>query len=188
VWQNKQVLSTADAQQVVTASLHAQGASVVRFHTGIVKASVNEKPEDPHYRLMEKAGLLKPKKGNGRTFPIALTDQSEKLLTEIPGTKTTKEQDGTSLYVIPLAERRLVAITKVTMINRERATVEFQWKWEPNKIGNLLDASGSRVKSLNTWGRATLIDKNGANFYHADPSKVVVALAKTSGNWQIATE
>jgi len=72
VWRNKQVLSTADAQQVVTASLRAQGASVVRFHTGIVKASVNEKPEDPHYRLMERAGLLNQKKGTVARFPSLL--------------------------------------------------------------------------------------------------------------------
>src|SRR5437879_13702070 len=59
VWQNQQVMSTADAGNVVSASLKAQGPAVVRFHTGMVKASVNEKPEDPHYRLLEKAGLLK---------------------------------------------------------------------------------------------------------------------------------
>src|SRR5207253_3752345 len=51
VWQNQQVMSTADAGNVVSASLKAQGPAVVRFHTGMVKASVNEKPEDPHYRL-----------------------------------------------------------------------------------------------------------------------------------------
>src|SRR5262249_780504 len=62
VWQDQQVLSTADPQRVVAPSWPAQGAPVVRFYTGIVKASVNENPEDPHYRLMEKAGLLKPKK------------------------------------------------------------------------------------------------------------------------------
>jgi hypothetical protein len=102
--------------------------------------------------------------------------------------RKTRESDNTDLYVVPLAERRLVAISKVTMINIERATVEFQWKWEPNKLGNLFDASGSLVKSFNTWDRATLIDKYGASFYHGDPSKVVVALTKASGNWQIATE
>jgi hypothetical protein len=70
----------------------------------------------------------------------------------------------------------------------ERATVEFSWKWDPNKFGNLLDASGSLVKSFNTWDRATLIDKYGANFYHAEPTKMALVLVKTPKGWQVATE
>jgi len=48
IWQNKQVLSTTDAAAVVTASLKAQGPAVVHFHTGFLKASVEERPEAPH--------------------------------------------------------------------------------------------------------------------------------------------
>lgn len=51
IWQNKQVLSTTDAAAVVTASLKAQGPAVVHFHTGLLKASVEERPEAPHDRL-----------------------------------------------------------------------------------------------------------------------------------------
>jgi hypothetical protein len=188
VWKNKQVLGSAEAGNVISQSLRSQGPAVVRFHTGLVKAAVNEKPEDPHYRLLEKAGLLKRGKGNGRIFPIALTAQGQKLLADIADVKKTKEADNSELYVVPLAERRLVTISKVTMVNPDRATVEFEWKWEPNKLGNLFDASGSLVKSFNTWDRSTLIDKYGAAFYHGDPAKVVVALAKTDGRWQIAIE
>jgi hypothetical protein len=188
VWQNKQVLGSAEAGNVISASLQSQGPAVIRFHTGLVKAAVNEKPEDPHYRLLEKAGLLKLGKGNGRVFPIMLTVQGQKLLAEIADVKKTKEADKSELYVVPLAERRLTNIAKVTMVNPERATVEYEWKWEPNKLGNLFDASGSLVKGFNTWDRSTLIDKYGAAFYHGDPTKVVVALSKTNGKWQIATD
>ena len=44
------------------------------------------------------------------------------------------------------------------------------------------------VKSFNTWDRATLIQKHGANFYHGEPTKVTLALMKTDKGWQIATE
>jgi hypothetical protein len=189
VWQNKQVMSTADAGSVVSASLKAQGPAVVRFHTGMVKASVNEKPEDPHYRLLEKAGLLKRGKLTGRTYPIVLTSQGEKLLAEIPDVEKTKEKDNTDLYVVHLAERRLAEISKITMLSPERARVEFSWRWEPNKLGNLFEASGSLVKSFNTWDRSTLIDKYGANFYHGEPTKVALVLVKTPSNrWQVAIE
>src|SRR5947209_3324055 len=59
VWQNKQVLTTAEAGNVITASLKGQGPAVVQFHTGLVKASINEKPQDPHYRMLEKIGIVK---------------------------------------------------------------------------------------------------------------------------------
>src|SRR5581483_3451151 len=122
VWQNKQVLSTAEAGNVISASLKAQGPAVVQFHTGMVKASINEKPQDPHYRMLEKIGIVKLGKANaaGRIFPIAITPQGEKLLAEIPDVQKVREKDGTDLYVVPLAQRRLMEISKVTMVNPER--------------------------------------------------------------------
>jgi hypothetical protein len=188
LWQNKQVLATSEAGNVISASLQAQGAATIRFHTGLVKASVNEQPEGPHYRLLAKAGLLNVGKGNGRTFPITLTVQGQNLISEINDVQKAKEKDNTESYVVPLAERRLAQVSKVTMNGPERATVEFSWKWDPNKFGNLLDASGSLVKSFNTWDRATLIDKYGANFYHAEPTKMALVLVKTPKGWQVATE
>jgi len=191
VWQNKQVLSTAEAGNVISASLKAQGPAVVQFHTGMVKASINEKPQDPHYRMLEKIGIVKLGKANaaGRIFPIAITPQGEKLLAEIPDVQKVREKDGTDLYVVPLAQRRLMEISKVTMVNPERATVQYTWKWEPNKVGNFFDVAGSTVKSFNTWERATLIEKYGANFYHGDPTAVQVSLIKNQSKvWQIATE
>jgi hypothetical protein len=189
IWQNKQVLSTTDAAAVVTASLKAQGPAVVHFHTGFVKASVEERPEAPHYRLLDKAGIIKLGKANGRTTPIAVTAQGQKLLSEIPDVIKTKEKDGTDAYVVPLATRQLAEISKITMLSPERASVQYSWKWDPNKLGNLFDASGSLVKSFNTWDRATLIEKSGANFYHQDPTKVAVVLVKTDrGVWQVAFE
>lgn len=185
VWQNKQVLSNADAGNAISAALRQQGPATVRFHVGMVKPSVADKPEDPHYRLLEKAGIVKLGKASERVFPVALTSDGQKLLSEITGVSKVKEKDGTDLYVVPLAERRLVEISKVTMNSPTRATVVYSWKWEPNKLGNLFDASGSLVKSFNTWDRSVLIDKYGADFYHGDPTKLQIVLSKPdNGPWQ----
>jgi hypothetical protein len=185
VWQNKQVLSTADAGNAISAALRQQGPATVRFHVGMVKPSVEEKPEDPHYKLLEKAGIVRLGKAKDRVYPVALTSDGQKLLGEIAGVSKVTEKDGTDLYVVPLADRRLVEISKITMDSLSRATVIYSWKWEPNRLGNLLDASGSLVKSFNTWDRATLIDKYGANFYHSDPAKVQIVLTKPDrGPWQ----
>jgi hypothetical protein len=185
VWLNKQVLSNADAGNAISTALRRQGPATVHFHVGMVKPSVAERPEDPHYRLLEKAGLVKLGKASERVFPVALTSDGQKLLADIPDVSKVKEKDGTDLYVVPLAERRLVEISKLTMNSPTRATVIYSWKWEPNKLGNLFDATGPLVKSFNTWDRARLIDKYGANFYHADPTKVQIVLTKPdNAPWQ----
>ena len=189
--ESRKVVSNQEATAIVVAALKNQGPATVQFHTGMVKGSVSDKPHDPHYRLLEKAGLIKLGKDTGpygSTTPVMLTAEGQKLLADLPSVSKSKEKDGSDLYLVPVAERRLVQISKVTMNSPSRAVVEYTWKWEPNKLGNLFDASGSMVKSFNTWDRATLIQKHGANFYHAEPTRVSLALTKGDTGWQIATE
>jgi hypothetical protein len=83
---------------------------------------------------------------------------------------------------------RWAGTPKVTMTGMRRATAEFTWAWEPNKMGDLFDASGPLVKSFNTWDRGTLIDKYGAKFYHATPTKVIMAFFKADKGWPVAAE
>ena len=189
--QTRKVVSKQEAAAIVAASLKEQGPATVRFRTGMIKASVDEKPHDPHYRLLEKAGLIKVGKDTGtygQITPVMITSQGERLLAELQDVSKVNDKDGTVLYVVPIAQRRLVEVSKVTMNSPSRASVEFVWKWEPNKLGNLFDASGSMVKGFNTWDRATLIQKYGANFYHSDPTHVVIALTKGNAGWQINNE
>ena len=63
---------------------------------------------------------------------------------------------------------------------------EFAWGWEPNKMGDMLDAAGPQVKSFTTWDRGTLIDKYGVKFYHGDPSKSTMAFVRGDKGWQIS--
>ncbi len=187
VWQNRQVLSNQEALGVVSAAVSAPGPAVIHFHTGMLTPSVDVKPRDPNYRLLEKAGVLKLGKDKGRATPVALTPEGEKQLQAISGVRKTQEKDGTA-YIVPIAEHRLVGVSKITMNGPNRATVEFTWKWEPNRLGEVFEASGPLVKSFNTWERGTLIDKYGANFYHGEPTRASLVLMKGDKGWQVAEE
>jgi hypothetical protein len=187
LWQNMQVLSPQEAATVIN-SADAQRPAVISVHVGKVTPSVAVKPHDPNYRLLEKAGVLKVGKDEGRITPVTLTAQGTKQFQEIAGVRKTKEEDGTESYAVPIAERKLVGISKVTMANPSHAIVEFTWKWEPNQLGEAFDASGPLVKSFNTWERGTLIQKYNADFYHASPVRTTVTLAKVGKSWAIAAE
>jgi hypothetical protein len=190
--QNRKVLTMQEATQVAASVLKTQGPATLQFHTGLVKSSVNDDPKAVHYRLLEKAGLVTVGKGQGTyasTYPVALTPAGEEMLKHIEGVVAAPEKDGTKLYVVPVAERRLVSVSNIKMLSPTRATITLAWNWKTNPMGELLDASGSMVKSFNTWDRATLIQKYGADFYHGAPTEVMLSLVKAdSGVWQIATE
>lgn len=190
VVQSKKVLTQQDATTVVTAILKAQGPAVLRFHTGTVKSSINEKPRDPHYKLLEKAGLVKvaaAKKGD--VYNIALTPKGEKELTAFPEFQKSEEKDGSLALTVPLARRKLVQVSKVTMNGPSMAKVEYSWQWEPTPVGDLFDANGTLVKNFNIWDTQTLIEKYGANFYHAGAKRTVVNLAKNDkGAWQVLSD
>jgi hypothetical protein len=191
--QSRKVLTQPEATTVVTSILKAQGPAMLRFHTGTVKSSVNEKPRDPHYKLLEKAGMVKlapvKGKGKGEMYDIALTPKGETELTAFPEFQKTKEKDGTLALAVPLARRKLLEVTKVTMNGPSMARVEYTWKWEPTPVGDLFDANGNLVKAFNIWDTQTLIEKYGANFYHGDAKRVAVNLVKTEkGSWQVMSE
>ncbi len=191
VVQSRKVLSAEEATRIATAVLKNQGPAIVKFHTGPVKSSVNDSSSDPHYKLLEKAGLIKlgkPTGTYGMTIPVALTPKGEDLLKQIQGVTTKKESDGEELYVVPLAERKLIRVSEVKMQGPSYARVNIIWTWETNALGELFDAAGPMVKSFSTYDRGLLIQKHGAAFYHEPPTEVSLALAKTDKGWQIATD
>ncbi|HET7183089.1 MAG TPA: hypothetical protein VFI82_00280 [Terriglobales bacterium] len=191
VVQAKKVLTQPEATAVVTSILKAQGPAVLRFHTGTVKSSINEKPRDPHYKLLEKAGYVKlaPVKGKFETYNIALTPKGEKELPAFPEFQKSEEKDGTLAMQVPLARRQLVEVTKVTMNSPSMARVEYTWKWNPTPIGDVFDANGQMIKGFNIWETQSLIEKYGASFYHADAKKTAVTLVKNDkGGWQVMSE
>ena len=184
----RQPLSSKEAEPVVRNILQAQGPAIIHFHAGLVMPSVDEKPRDPHYRLLEKIGAVRTAKAAGGGTMVRLTPAAEQLFNSISGVKKWKNADGTTSYAIPLAQRQLVAISKITMNGVNNAVVEYTWKWVPNQLGDDFDAGGERVRSFNTWDRATLIEKYGADFYHGDPARASVSLMRGDKGWKIATE
>jgi DNA-binding PadR family transcriptional regulator len=188
VAESKKVLSTQEATPVVLAAIDNQGPVLMRFQTGELKTNSNESPTDPHYRLLEKAGYLNIGKLKNGKATVTLTTKGEAWLADIAGVKKSMNKDGNNEYGVPLAQRKLVSIDKVTMQTPSKAIVEYTWKWELAKGGELFDAAGPAVKAFNTWDRSTLIDKHGANFYHEAPPRVALSLLKGDKGWQVFSE
>jgi hypothetical protein len=74
------------------------------------------------------------------------------------------------------------------MVGVNSATVDYNWKWEPNPLGVVFDAGGPLVKSFNLWERQTLINKYEVDFYNAGPAKSTLALARNGKTWKLAAQ
>ncbi len=182
---SREVLSVPVATNSVNQILQSQGGGTISFSVGTIISSVNEKPMDPHYKLLEKAGILTVKPRTWNSIFATMTPAGEKVLGEIKGVDKGKNSDGNTAYVVPLAERKIVQIDKVTMIKPHLARVDYTWRWEPNRLGKEFDATSDLVHSFNTWDRGTLIKTYGVDFYSAAPTKAGVVLVETKdGTWK----
>jgi len=179
-------LSAEQASPVVAATLQKAAPATIHFHTGRVKPSGNDKPADPNYRLLEKAGIVKMAKAEHGATLVSLTPAGERLLAGLPGFKKSEEADGTVLVEAPLAQRQFVSVAGVEMSGVNNAVVAYNWRWIPNQLGDVFDAGGSLVKSFNLWERQTLINKYNANFYHGDSTRSTMVLARSGHDWKIA--
>jgi hypothetical protein len=185
----RDVLTVPAATTTVSKILATQGPATIRFSTGTVVSNVDEKPNDPHYKLLAKIGIVVTKPKGYNTLIVNMTDTGDRLLSTINGVQKSKNPAGTMTYLVPLAERKLVEVNKVTMLKPHIAQVDYTWKWVPNRLGQEFDASGSTVKSFSTWGRSTLIKSYGVDFYSAGPTKSTIVLMEMSdGNWKPYTE
>jgi hypothetical protein len=183
VYQQKRGLPQEDAKAAVLSIVSERGPAKLSFQTGKVSAWGGERVTDPHYRLLEKAGIIKIGK-IGASTAVTLTSDGEKLLTSIPEYSKKADKDGSVTHLVPLATRKLVGVDKVSMLTHTTARVDYSWKWEPTPLGNDFDASGKLVKSFSTWDRSVLIDRFGAAFYSADPERVAVVLVKRYDGWK----
>jgi hypothetical protein len=185
----RDVLTVPTATTTVNKILASQGPATIRFSTGTVVSNVNEKPNDPHYKLLAKIGIVVTKPKGYNSLIVNMTDTGDRLLSTINGVQKSKNPDGTTTYIVPLANRQLVDVNKVTMVKPHIAQVDYTWKWAPNRLGQEFDASGSMVKSFSTWDRATLIKSYGVDFYGAGPTKsTIVLMEMADGNWKPYTE
>jgi hypothetical protein len=181
-------LTAQDATGIVAATVRGPGTATIHFCTGLLKPSDDVKPEDPNYKLLEKAGIVKLAKSGRENVAVSITANGERLLTGLPGVKKSKETDGTVCYQAPLAERQFVGIAGVTMIGVNSATVDYNWKWAPNQLGNVFDAGGPLVKSFNQWERQTLINKYEVDFYNASSARSTVAVVRNGKSWKLSSQ
>lgn len=177
-------LTAAQATPVVAATLQKASPATIHFHTGRVKPSGDDKPENPNYKLLEKAGIVKLAKADHGATQVTLTASGEQLITSLPGFKKSEESDGTVLWQVPLAQRQFVGVASVDMSGVNEAVVAYNWKWLPNQLGDAFDAGGSLVKSFNLWDRQTLINKYNADFYHGDSTRSTMVLTRNGKEWK----
>jgi hypothetical protein len=177
------MLSKSDATVAVNNILKQQAPSTIRFTTGKITSTTNDKPADPHYKLLAKAGIINTRPMPGGIF-AEVTPAGQKMFELIGGVQKTENKDHTVTYRVPLAQRKLVSIDNIEMIHPEVAQVTYSWQWEPNRLGKQFDASGDLVKSFSTWDRTTLITSYGVDFFGKAPTKVTVKLREDkSGGW-----
>lgn len=185
VHESKKSMSETQASQLITSILKTKGAATLHFKTGYVKQTVDDKPFDPQYKLLEKAGLIKTSKRD-LGLEVMLTSAGERVIGDIKEVSRTKRLEGGESIVVPLAERKLVAITKVEVFSPTRANVAYSWKWQPTRLGEVFDASNPLVSGFNVWDRGTLIKDYGVDFYHADPKPETFSFVRDSNDgWSI---
>ncbi len=188
VRESRKSMSETQASQLITSILKTKGPSTLHFKTGVVKQTVDDKPFDPQYKLLEKAGLVKTAKRDG-ALDVTLTSAGERVLADIKDVSRTKRLEGGESIVVPLADRRLVAITKVEVLSPTRANVSYTWKWQPNRLGEIFEASNPLVTGFNVWDRQTLIKDYGVDFYHADPKPEQFSFVRGANDgWSILQE
>jgi hypothetical protein len=185
-FQNSQTLKPEEASVAINANL--PGPAMTHFKSGHIVPSVADKPDGPNYRLLEKAGLVKLNKAKTGAVDIKLTDAGTALFGAMPELSKTTDKEGNTAYEAPLATRKLVQVGTIKKLSPSRYIVEYTWVWEPNKLGDVFDASGAQVKAFSTWDRSVLIDKFGADYFHGDPKKTRVYVVKGDKGWKTATE
>jgi hypothetical protein len=187
IHESKKAMTEPEASQLMTSILKTKGPATLHFKTGYVKQNVEDKPFDPHYKLLEKAGLIKTaKKDLG--LQVMLTPAGEQVLKGINNVGREKRLEGGESFTVPLASRKLVAISKLDVLTPSRAVVAYTWKWEPNKLGDVFDATSPLLASFNTWDRGTLIKDYGVDFYHADPKAEQLTFVRGNQGWSIAEQ
>ncbi len=191
VMESKRTLTQEQATQVISELLKAQGPAKVHFHAGgRIEPSADEKPFDPHYRLLEKAGVVTLGKPTYKGLEVKLTPDGLKELKQCGATEE-KNADGTDAYTVPLANRKLLSVSKIEMPRPGMAKVEYAWNWQPTPLGNEFDANSKAMGALSVWDRTLIIQKYGGDFYqNAEPKKVAITLTwddKVKG-WKPFTE
>jgi len=187
IFQSKQTIKPEEATAVIEKKVKAAAPVTVSFHTGNISYGAADKPTDPQYKLLANAGILKIGKGKGWAAQVDLTPKGKEFLASLPDVKSVPDKDNSTVYIIPLATRKLVSVGAITKLSPQKFSVQYTWNWAANKAGDMFDISGDPVQALSLYERSVLIDQHGANYYHAPPSQSAMILAKGDHGWEPAS-
>ncbi len=183
IFQSKRTLKPEEASAAIDKKLKTSPPVTVSFRTGSLSYDTADKSSDPQYKLLENAGILKIRKTKGYTAQVDLTPSGKEFLASLPNVQTMQNKDHTTVFVLPLASRKLVSVEKVTKLSPQKFQVQYRWKWETTKAGDMFDIDGKLVQSLPNYDRTILIDQHGANYYHGGPAVASILLTKGEGAW-----
>jgi len=188
IMERARTVSQQEALAAAKTGIAARGPEKVHFHVGFVRPGMDE-PFDPHYRLLEKAGLVKLGKPTYRGLDVKLTPAGAALL-QACGAREEKDKEGNAAYTVPLAERKLLKVTKVEMVNSRQAVVEYAWSWQPTPLGLVFDINSQAMAKLPINDSAVLIQKYGATYYQDQKPKTSSLLLQwdqKSRTWRLAS-
>jgi len=183
IYQSNIAIKPSEANTAIETLLKKNMPVTVTFHTGKVSYKNTDIPTDAQYKLLEKAGYLKITGTKDFAANVELTPAGKSFLASMPEVKPVSEKDGTTGYTLPLATRKLVAITKIAKLGTRKFEVDYTWQWVPTKAGDLFDVAGAVAQSLPVYERSSLIDRHGGAYYHAQPDTVAIALVKSDEGW-----
>jgi len=181
VFQSREMLKPAEATAALKARIDSAAPVTVAFRTGKISYAAADKPTDPQYLLLEKAGILKIAritKGTDFAAQVDLTPAGKDFIASLPGVKGVPDKENTTEYVLPLASRKLVSVDKITKLGQRKYEVQYTWKWQTTKAGDLFDIDGQVVQKLQSYDRSMLIDRHGADYYHHSPAQATIQLTK----------
>ncbi len=187
IYQGKQKPKPEQATAAVETRLKKTEPITVTFYTGNVSLYAADSPNDPHYKLLEKAGIIKIAKPKGTTAKVELTPAGKTFLASFPDVKSIPGKNDTVGYTLPLASRKLAAVGELKRLNQEAFEVHYTWTWVPTPAGEMFDIDGKFVQSLPSYERSMLIDQHGAKYYHAAPAQASLVVIKGDHGWDLAS-
>jgi hypothetical protein len=186
IFQSKLTVKPEEASAAIDAKLKAAAPVTVSFHTGNVSYAAADAPNGPQYKLFANAGILKISKGKDYAAQVDITPAGKKFLASLPDVKNMPDKNDTTLYIVPLASRKLISVGAITKLSQERFQVQYTWAWQPTMAGDMFDISGKPVQDLPSYDRSLLIDQHGAAYYHGAPSQSAILLTRGSHGWESA--
>lgn len=132
---------------------------------GYLNGHCGQSPALPKYAVLEKAGLINIA-DTGTSTEVLTTSKGDRVFREV-GAHVMDSTDLKSLngqtrcnfhsWAVPIASKNMLDVT-VTPTENNGADVVYNWKWNPNQIGESFKLDSDAYRSLNRHQQETLSD------------------------------